>query len=242
SAGVAVRYWPLGTATSAPTPIYLFFGPDGEPLTDHPALVDAVPGDPGYSPIHAINKVTLSERYRGERITTNEALADAIDLGLASDPEPDGTFVHTPIVLPDARIEIGDATATPDIVYARGYEVGVFRFGGDLGVQPGSQFVPTLQVSFLRAARGASYDASRPIFEATIPTGPATDDVTYTPLSKVLNVDLAPGVDPAEITDDAQLFVRAANGSILETTSAVARFEITPTLQVLQLQFAEGSL
>jgi hypothetical protein len=241
SAGQTVRFWRLGAATRAPSPIYEFY--DEEGMQPHPALVDALPGDPGYSPLHAINRVVLRSAYNSQLITTTEALADAIDLGLVSEPEPEGIFLDTPIVLPDTQLELGGGmTALPKLIYARGHQVGVFRFGGERGPQPGSQLLPSLQVSFLRAARGAGYDTSRPIFQATIPTMVADQRVTYTPLSEVIEVDLAEGVDPAAITDDSQLFVRADNGRIMATTELVTRFEITGSLQLLQLQFTEGEL
>jgi hypothetical protein len=241
SAGQVVRYWLFGPATSAPSPIYQFYDAAGAPLP-HPALVDALPGDPGYSPLHTINRVVVTDAYRDQRITTVDALTDAIDLGLINVPETTRTFIDSPLVLPGTTIEIGPgATAAPETVYARGYEVGMFRFGGELGIQP-ANLLPTAQVSFLRAAHAATYDATQPVFQATIPTAPATTALTYTALTQVVDVDLAAGVDPATITDDDQLFVRTPGGAIASTTALVAQFQITSTIEILQLQFAEGSL
>lgn len=241
SAGEVVRYWAFGPATSAPSPIYQLYDQAGV-LLMHPPLLDALPGDPGYSPLHTLNRVVVTDAYRDQLITTIDALTDAIDLGLVDVPETTRTFVDSPLVLPGTKIEVGpDLTAEPELVYARGYQVGMFRFGGELGMQP-ANLLPTAQVSFLRAAHGATYDPTRPIFQATIPTAPATVAPTYTPLSQAVDVDLAEGVDPTTITRDDQLFVRTPAGAIQSTTRLVTRFQVTSDIQILQLQFAEGRL
>jgi hypothetical protein len=242
SAGDTVRYWSFGAATRAPSPLYVFVEDTGagrSPI-DHPALVDALPGDRGYSAIHAINQVVVTAAYAGQRITTIDALADAIDLGLIHIPEPTGTFVASPIVAPGTSLDVGGAgPAQPETVYGRGYAVAMFRLGGARGVQPGSVLIPTSQVAFVREARQAAY-APRPIFQAKIPAAPATTTATYTPLCAVVKVDLAPGTTAASITDDVQLFERSG-GAITSSTDVVARFEVTGDLLLLPLQFTEGA-
>lgn len=251
SAGAAVPFWSFGPITRAPSPIYEFVKPDGVTPTGHPALLDALPGDHGYSPVHGINDVVVTDAYNGELITTMEALADAIDLGLVSEPVPRKKFVDSPVVLPTTQLEVGGtdpdkAKVFPETVYARGYTVGIFRFGGDRGVQPqpsGGVLLPVSQVSFLRGPQGGAYEATRPVFQATIPAAPPAPpnekDYNYTPLSVVIEVDLT--VPASGITDDSQLFTRSATGSITGTTSAVAAFRITSSILLLQLQFAEGA-
>jgi hypothetical protein len=101
--------------------------------------------------------------------------------------------------------------------------------------------LPASQVSFVREVLKGTYDASRPIFQATIPTMPPPAMVTtYTPLSVVVNVDLAPGFLAASLTRDSDLFLRAPTGEITGTTAAVAAFQITSSLLLLQLQFKDG--
>lgn len=246
SAGVPVRFWSFGPATRAPSPIYQFFRRTAAGLTriDHPALLDALPGDPGYSPLHGINQVVVTDAYAGELITTMAALADAIDLGLVEEPVPIRMFVDSPVVLPGTKLDVGDASpqALPEIRFARGYTVHGFALGGALGVQPtGFLVLPTSQVSFVREAQKGSYDATRPIFQAVIPTMPPPPMITtYTPLSVVVNVDLATGFQAALIDEDSDLFVRAATGEIIGTTNAVAQFQITAATLLLQLQFTDG--
>lgn len=241
SAGAAVRFWAFGAATFAPSPLYQFFAEDGTPI-DHPGLVDALPGDPGYSPVHALVHVVVTAAYDGQRITSSQALSDAIELGLVQEPAPSTSLVASPIVLPSTQLEVGATMpAEPVKVYARGYRVGAFFLGGALGVQPGKFFVPTSNVSFLREATGVGYDDNRPIFQATIPAAPPTDRANYTALSTVIHVDLADAIHAADIKSDADLFTRDARGAI---TGVVARnvknFQVTGESLLLPLQFAEG--
>jgi hypothetical protein len=263
--GVTVRFWSFGPTTRAPSPLYDFFrrtgpGPeDLERIVEHPSLISALPGDPGYSPVHGINEVVVTDAYNGELITTMEALADAIALGLVEEPVPIKMFVASPIVLPSKTLEVGVNTAdgtivtiTPETIFARGHTVATFRFLGDpelgLGLQPiGISVLPVRQVSFLRerllGSLGGSYDATRPIFQATVPTMPPTSTTAnYSPLSIVINVDLADEIMAASITQDSDLFVREPpiTGDIVGTTTNVAQFQITSSILFLQLQFLDG--
>jgi len=243
SAGLPVHYWSFGATTQAPSPLYVFYrhGDAGlEPIA-HPAMVDAVPGDGGYSPMHTLVQVVVTDKYAGQIIVDPAALGDAIGLGLVEEPAPTGTSVPSPIVLPGTRLEVGGpAPATAEVVYARGYEVGMFRFGGARGVQPAGAFQPTSQVSYLREAHAVSYDPQRPIFQAQIPTAPPGMLANYTPVSVVVDVDLAPGTHATEITQDSDLFIRSPQGEITASTDQVAVFQVTTTILLLPMQFTDG--
>jgi len=250
-----VRFWSFGPATQAPSPIYKFFKMTASGLTPiaHPPLLDALPGDHGYGPIHEINQVVVTDAYNGELITTIDALSDAIDLGLVNEPSPlilmpgmpmpGKYFVDCTVVLPNTKLEVGGTMlqALPETMYARGYTVTAFEFGGAFGVQPipaGGVLMPTSQASFLRVP-GGIYDTAHPVFQATIPTVmPPAAMPNYTPLSVVVNVDLVP-MAPA-ITSDDQLFKRSSTGAITGTQPAVAAFQVTSSIQLLQLQFTDG--
>lgn len=238
SGGQAVRYWSFGPGTRAPSPLYQLYD-DAGPL-DHAPFVDAIPGDPGYSAMHVLTQVHVTAKYAGQLITSVEALGDALDLGLVEEPVPLGKFVASPIVLPGTPLEVGpgDATVAPETVYAHGHTVGMYRFGGDRGVQPGAFILPTLQVSFLRDHSGPGYDTTRPIFQATIPAAPPGMAVTYTALSAVVDVDLDDD-NAASIKDDGQLYARNAAGAVTRTMG-ISSFMVTPAVLVLPIQFEEG--
>ena len=84
-------------------------------------------------------------------------------------------------------------------------------------------------------------DTTRPIFQATVPAAPPTMKANYTALSVVVNVDLKPGVLASSITSDGDLFMRDQNGAITGTTDKVQTLQVTSSILVLPLQFAEDA-
>jgi hypothetical protein len=250
SGGDPVRYWSFGIATRAPAPLFRFYKrtASGLELLSHPAMVESIPGERSYNPLHTINQVVVTDRYQGELITSGDALADAIDLGLVENPMPTGQFVVSPIVLPSVRLEISSKVEVPPVppqqVYGHGYLVGMFELGGARGVQPTGGFLPTSQVSFLRDANKPAYDATRPIFQATVPTAPppTTTPASYPALSVVINVDLVSTMPAMMITKDSDLFVRDGTGAIVNTKAGVVQqLQITTSMLVLPIQFTEDA-
>jgi hypothetical protein len=244
--GDPVSYWSFGKVNRAPAPIYIFG--TGDPTTtsfkqnSHLPLVDAVPGDTEYSPLHAIYRVQVTDKYQGEKITTTAALADAIELGLVAAPVAIKNFINSPIVRPGTRLEVSmTASASPTTVYARGYIVDTYQLGGTLGVQPNPNgLLPTSQVSFMRGPRDGAYSQARPIFQANVPKTPPQDTANYTALTVVVNVDLNTAI--TAISRDDELFTRdPATGAIMNTTADVVTFSVTTTQLDLQIQFTEGS-
>ena len=243
TSAMAVRFWAFGPATRAPAPLYRFGTRDGAGVFtsgDHLPLVDAVPGDYQYNPVHTVYDVVFTGDYRGQLITTRTALADAIELGIVEAPVATDTFVDSPIVRPGLLLEVGTIPPIdPTKVYARGHTVDTFELGnafGPLPVSPG--FLPAYQVSFLRQqTRSGSYDSRRPIFQVPLPT---SNTASYSPVSVVVDVDLVSTTDPSTITQDSDLFRRDATGAIIGTMADVAQFTVTTTTLLLQLQFVEG--
>jgi hypothetical protein len=247
--GGGVRYWSFGAASTAPGARFELVVKKGdgtyEPLM-HPPVVNAIPGDPGYNPVQVVQQVVMIGDYKGKLFPSVEALADAAALGYVDETDPGGPprFVTAPIVPADTLIEVGDMTSLgpSETVYARGYAVQAYRFGGDFAEQPAVFGVPTRDVSFLRAPRDVNFNLGNLIFQATVPTmpPPATGAANYSALSRVIEVDLA---DNAEaITSDGQLFLRNGFGQLTMTTANVERHEVTTDILVLQLQFTAGAL
>jgi hypothetical protein len=217
-------------------------------MATHPPLVEVVPGDIDYEPVHTVFNVAFTDKYAGEKITTLGALSDAIDLQLVQAPVGIKVFVNWPIVRPGLQLEVGGAGPVPPTpVYARGYLVDSFPLGGMLGRQPNPRgLLPTSQVSFLREAGKATYDMAHPIFQATIPTAAPGMNPNYTPVSLIVHVDLVPSKTVADIHKDSDLFARSPSGDIMSanlgsTGGPVAGFIVTSQLTDLQIQFAEGA-
>lgn len=246
--GDAIAYWSFGEASRNGAPLYVIVEEtSGGPvrLVEHPYLLDTIPGDPTYGPIRRIQHVRVTARYRGELITSVEALADAIDLGLVEEPEPTGTWVNLPVVPPGTLLEVGGAagTAEPVAVFAHGHRVDAFELGGARGVQPMSRsgFVPVGQAAQLAEAGSLRFDKG-PVFQYVAPAQLPGEAPNYAALVTLVEVRLADGVVADEsIRSDADLFRRSMTGSITGVTEVVDEFVVTERIVNWPLQFEEGS-
>ncbi|MDB4961427.1 MAG: hypothetical protein JWP01_1426 [Myxococcales bacterium] len=259
--GAAVMFWNFGAAPldgnfAISAPVYVLADDDGAgtltPRTDHPYLLDSIPGDARYSPIRRIVYVPVTATYAGEVLSSVEALAEAIELGIVGEPKPAGTWRNLPVVPVGTRLELGGVAAPMDAlpVYARGYRVDVFPLGGALGIQPlRNNGIPTGQEDRLLSGvatgtppvMSTTLDA-QPVFQYGIPAAPPTTAFNYTPLAFQVEVRLASGVDPTTITADSALFRRGTTGAISGYyPTSVASYTVTTTLSNKQVQFAEGA-
>jgi len=242
--GAEVGYWAFGPAPRISAPLYLLVeATDGgwKRVDGHPYLLDSVPGDPAYSPLRRIQLVYVTDAYDGEVLPTFRALTDAIDLGLVEEPVGSGTWIDAPVVPPGTTLDVGrDQPEAPIEVYAGGYRVDLFVFGGERGEQPlRGGGIPLGQASQLREVGDVRFGAT-PVFQYGIPAEPPVDAFNYTPLVAVVEVELADGVLADAVTGDADLFTRSMSGSITGMTAAVAGFEITDEILNLPMQFEEG--
>jgi hypothetical protein len=156
--GREVRYWDFGEGSSSAEPLWQFRRRSGDgsapqPIA-HPDLIDSVPGDEAYSSLRVPYLVYVTERYDGERITSLQALEDALELELVEEPVAMGVAVNWPVVPKATTLEMGegDAPIVPEPVYYRGRVATLLRLGGtaeNVGVFPlerGSISVPNAYV------------------------------------------------------------------------------------------------
>lgn len=256
--GVAVMFWSFGSALVVdnfvvPAAVYMLADDDGTgtltPRTDHPWLLDSIPGDSRYNGARRIIYVPVTAAYDGELITSIEALNEALELGLVGEPKLAGTWRNMPVVPPGIKLELGGAAAPMEAtqVYARGYIVDVLPLAYTQPLRNGG--IPLGQEARLLSgvasgtppALPTAADA-QPVFQYGIPAAPPTTAFNYTPIVTSLDVRLASGIDPATINNDTQLFRRSATGAIngyFGTT--VDNYVVTTTVSNKQIQFAEGS-
>lgn len=256
--GVTVMFWSFGSALVVdnfvvPAAVYMLADDDGAgtltPRTDHPWLLDSIPGDARYGGARRIIYLPVTASYAGEQITSIEALNEALELGLVGEPKLAGTWRNMPVVPPGIKLELGGTAAPMEAtkVYARGFVVDVLplaytqplRFGGI----PMGQEARLLSgvASGTPPALPTSADA-QPVFQYGIPAAPPTTAFNYTPIVTALDVRLAGGVDPTTINHDNQLFRRSGSGSITGYFgTSVDNYIVTTTVSNKQIQFAEGS-
>ncbi len=260
AAGVVVKYWNFGAARVidgfvASSPLYVLANPDGAggfvPRSNHPWLIDSIPGDAGYSAIRRVIYVPVTAIYQGQLLTSTAALQEALELGLVSDPVPAGTWRNLPVVPSGTKLEV--STTLPPVaateVYARGHRVEVFPLGGALGIQPlrnGSPIAGQESRLLSGVASGTppalptTLDAA-PVFQLGIPIAAPTTAPNYSPIVTELDVRLASNVDPTTILSDTQLFRRTATGAVSGyLTDAVGSFTTTTLVSNKQIQFVDG--
>ncbi len=256
--GASVMYWSFGSALVvdgfvATAPVYMLADDDGAgnltPRTDHPWLIDSIPGDPRYSAFRRIIYVPVTAQYAGQLITSIDALNEAINLGLVGEPVAAGTWRNMPVVPPDTKLELG-GTAAPmaaSQVYGRGYVIDLLPMGYTQPLANGR--VPLGQEARLLSGVATGTPPSlptaldpQPVFQYGIPAGPPTTAFNYTPVVTEIDVRLATGVDPTAINSDAQLFRRATSGSMTGYyPETVSSYVVTTSFSNKQIQSAEGS-
>jgi hypothetical protein len=254
-----VKYWSFGSipvidGVISSALLYVLADVNGSgsltPRTDHPMVVDSIPGDPRYSAIHRVVYVPVTASYAGERITSIEALNEALELGLVGEPTPAGVWRNMPVVLPGTRLDVGASAAPLDAteVYGRGYRVGVFSLG--LPQPFRNNLIPMGQESRLLSGVASGSPATlttvpdaQPVFQYGVPPAPPTTTFNYTPVVTALDVRLASGVDPTMVTSDAQMFKRSTSSGAITGLypDTVAGYVVTTVYSNKQLQFVDGA-
>ena len=258
AAGVTVLYWNFGATPVVDgfvvsAPVYVLADDDGSgnltTRTDHPWLLDAIPGDPRYSAMRRITYVPVTAAYTGQVLPSIEALDEALTLGLVGEPKPAGTWRNLPVVPPGTKLELSTTVAPMDStkVYARGYVVDTLPLAIPQPLSAGR--IPLGQES--RVLSGVATGTppvlptaldAQPVFQYGIPAAPPTTTFNYTPVVTELDVRLANAVAPAAINNDTQLFARSATGAITGYyTDNVASFTVTTTVSNKQVQFMDGA-
>jgi len=155
AAGEPVALWHFGAAGGSALPMYILVDGDGVPI-DHPPIIDAIPGDPGYTPFCAVFIVKVGNAYNGEQLVSLTALRDARNAPtLVANPEPAGTVRACPVVHPEVTLEQpgGGEPRAPTVAYYQGFEVPMFQFD-DVPLPEGALDVPTMPIFQLRREGG----------------------------------------------------------------------------------------
>ena len=110
--GLEVRFWDFGPAPDFAIPVWLVrqcdenLMPTG-PIPNHPNIIDAVPGDFGYSPFWSMVIVCVTGSYGGQTFASSRALADGVETGLLHPFQDTGKWANCPVVLPSVGLEVG---------------------------------------------------------------------------------------------------------------------------------------
>jgi hypothetical protein len=124
-AGQRVRYYNFDVMPVVPAPIYVLFrAGETQPVSGQPNIVDAIPGDPGYSDFWQVVRVTVPQNYVANTITSRAQIIAA-----AYQTEVTTTIVNCPIVPEGSTAREGDAADGLTRGWYRSQAVFYFNFG-----------------------------------------------------------------------------------------------------------------
>ncbi len=116
---------PDGGATVTPAPIYVFFYGNDTPVPGQHNVVDVVPGDPGYSDLWQVHKVTVPDNYTPDSV---RSYADIVTNGYTVTPVD--VFVNCPIVPAGSTLQYSQQGLT------QGWDDDSAVFYFDFGLNP----------------------------------------------------------------------------------------------------------
>lgn len=128
--GQVVRYYNFDRQPSAPAPIYVLYREgENQPVSGQANIVDAIPGDAGYSDFWRVVRVTVPSGYVANTIRSR---AEIVASGYAMD-ETDA-IVNCPIVPEGSHGDEGDAADGLTTGWYRDQVVFYFNFGAPLTI------------------------------------------------------------------------------------------------------------
>lgn len=132
--GQLVHAWNFGPAPAVASPLFVIARRDTNGdlarIPEHNTVIEAVPGDPRYSPFWAVFFVEVTPMYDGELLTSFAAVSEAVERGLVEAPALQTFAVNCPIAGPDVVVDAGNGTIGPNATfYYEGKTVPYYDFG-----------------------------------------------------------------------------------------------------------------
>lgn len=217
AAGEQISYWDFGAGKRGTTPAYVIAQCNGgeKTPTDHPLIVDSVPGDSDYSPYRALLFACTTDKYTGEVIPSLDALNDAVDLGLLTDPTatPATYWVDQAITTGDVPL-VGGLAAQNKLAFYRGSTVTFVTMEPQEGQNPFDGVMPVVTGNAYELVKPGSTTPVKVIFSQPFKLPDGSRNPLYTPAWLQVTVTLKqPSGTPAG--DMAAL--NAAYDSVLAT-------------------------
>jgi hypothetical protein len=251
-----VHTWDLGPAPAFVAPIYFLVRRTGDTFTPvaHNTLVDALPGDPGYSPYWASFRVVVTDRYAGEVFPSVASLDEAEARGLIERPAAQPFALDCPIVAGDVRLEVGGGQpplAPQRHANVKGRTVAYFDFGPMTVADDG---VHVDEVRRYQVRREGGEPLSEPVRNVDLTgdgdTGDSNDvyeraPVEARPVPRCRTVEVAVPADTASIdTSHDETLADIVSADQLFTPAPVAgtvlAFHVTDDVRHCVIQRSEG--
>lgn len=224
--GQRIFVWNVGPAPAVASPLFVLAKRNtaGDLVKiAHPTVIEAIPGEPRYSPFWAVFYVEVTADYHGELLTSFAAVGEAVDRGLVKRPAAQTFAVNCPIAGPDVRIDVGNGmTAGPNATfYYAGKTVPYFDFG-EMPLVDGSSVPEARRIVVRRAG-------DEPVSEVTRHVD-LTNDGDTIDTNDVL--EGAPGI--AAVTPRMRTVSVAVPGStaLIDTSHDETVSDVTSSLQL----------
>lgn len=124
--GTVARYYNFDVQSDTPIPIFVFFKADGSQVSGQNNIIDAIPGDAGYSDFWLVNKVTVPNDYVANSITSR---AEILSSKYAVTPTT--TIVNCPVVPAGSTAARSNTAGTASKItlgWYKGKQVSYFDF------------------------------------------------------------------------------------------------------------------
>lgn len=160
--GRSTWYWNAnGVVNALIAPLYVVIGTDG---SESSPIIDALPGEPGYSPWWRRIEVRATPAYAGQILTSRLAIEAAVDAGLVEAPA-DTTTIVTAVVVDSAQVravEVGNGLSVPPTTaYYKGQRVSWVEFSDTIDRPLTLKVLDALPVYVLQRI-----DQAFPLYEA----------------------------------------------------------------------------
>ncbi len=255
--GASTRFWDLGPAPDFAAPLFLLVRKDAEgnvSFVDHNTIIDAIPGDPGYSPYWAVLFLEVTDAYAGELIPSFAAVEEAQELGLVQPPQLQAFAVNCPAVADDVALDVGGAEplAPPTNFFWQGRTVRYYDFG-TMPVADGV-FVPDANMYVLRREgqeplsepdRGVDITGDGDVADTNHVFAQARDDEEYTHLCRTVEVVVPSDYGSIDTSGDQEVADFTAEADMFDpdpVPGAVVAFDVTEALTNCPQQQNPGGL
>lgn len=202
--GAPTHYWDFGKSPSFAAPLFALVERNAEgelELLPHKTIVDAIPGDPGYSPYWSVLHLEVTDLYNGELITSFAAVEEAQERGLLLAPTLPTFAVNCPAVATGVTLDVGlgpdESLPPPSEFFWQGKTVRYY----DLGTMPITDGTIALESAVLVVSREGKEPLSEPLrrvdmtndgdaFDTNNVFEMARDDENYSPLTRQIDIVL----------------------------------------------------
>jgi hypothetical protein len=158
--GKKVWYWNInGADANFISQVYSIQDEQGQTI-GHP-IIDAIPGQTGYTPWWREVILKTTSKYANQRIWSRDAIDAAIQAGILSPPTVTTDVYDCPIALRGTKVQVDvGETVTTDWVWYRNKRVDWIKFTTDLAVPLETREMPVFPVYVIKRV-----NQSEPIYE-----------------------------------------------------------------------------